>query len=235
MYTLYHQDGARSTAALLTLEEGGLDYELRRVDISADEHRDPEFLALNPRGLIPALVTDTGEVLGETAAIMLYLADRHRLTDLAPLPEEPGRGALHDWLFYHVGEVQAAGKRASYPHRYSTNSEDAPRIRDQATRTPGRALADRRAPSRRERALPSRRAFQPRRSVPGDDRGLVPPGCAPALPRGAAGGEALLRARRGETALRADPGATRRGARRDASAGASGVTGSMGVQGAGRL
>ena len=135
MYTLYHQDGARSTAALLTLEEGGLDYELRRVDISADEHRDPEFLALNPRGLIPALVTETGEVLGETAAIMLYLADRHRLTDLAPLPEEPGRGALHDWLFYHVGEVQAAGKRAGYPHRYSTDSEDAPRIRDQATRT----------------------------------------------------------------------------------------------------
>ena len=135
MYTLYHQDGTRSTAALLTLEEGGLDYEVRRVDLSRDEHRDPEFLALNPRGRIPALVTETGEVIGETAAIMLYLADRHRLTDLAPLPEEPGRAALHDWLFYHVGEVQAAGKRAGYPHRYSTDPGDAPRIREQANRT----------------------------------------------------------------------------------------------------
>ena len=92
-----------------------------------------------PAGLIPALVTETGEMIGETAAIMLYLADRHRLTDLAPLPDEPGRGALHDWLFYHVGEVQAAGKGAAYPHRYSTDPDDAPRIRTQANR----ALLDR--------------------------------------------------------------------------------------------
>ena len=139
MYTLYHQDGTRSTAALLTLEEGGLDYQVHQVDIASDGHRDPEFLALNPRGLIPALVTETGEMIGETAAIMLYLADRHRLTDLAPLPDEPGRGALHDWLFYHVGEVQAAGKGAAYPHRYSTDPDDAPRIRTQANR----ALLDR--------------------------------------------------------------------------------------------
>ena len=135
MYTLFHQDGTRSTAALLALEEGGLDYEIREVDIANDGHRDPEFLALNPRGLIPALVTETGEVISETAAIMLYLADHHRLTDLAPLPDEPGRGALHDWLFYHVGEVQAAGKCAGYPHRYSTDPADAPRIREQAHRT----------------------------------------------------------------------------------------------------
>ena len=116
MYTLYHQDGARSTAALLTLEEGGLDYELRRVDISADEHRDPEFLALNPRGLIPALVTETGEMLGETAAIMLYLADRHRLTDLAPLPEEPVLGTWREILLAHALPVS----RCRYPRTNTT-------------------------------------------------------------------------------------------------------------------
>ena len=135
MYTLYHQDGTRSGAALLALEEGGLTYELRDVDISAYDHRREEFVKINPRGLIPTLLTDTREVICETAAIMMYVADRHKLTDLAPLPEEAGRGALHDWLFYHVGEVQEAGKRNAYSNRYSTDIADAPRIRAKAQET----------------------------------------------------------------------------------------------------
>ena len=135
MYTLYHQDGTRSGAALLVLEEGGLDYDLRHIDITADEHRSENFLAVNPRGLIPTLVTDSGEIICETAAIMMYLADRHRLAELAPLPEEPGRGVLHDWLFYHVGEVQEAGKRQAYANRYSTDPADIPRIRAKAQET----------------------------------------------------------------------------------------------------
>lgn len=135
MYTLYHQDGTRSGAALLVLEEGGLEYDLRHIDITADEHRSEEFLAVNPRGLIPTLVTDSGEIICETAAIMMYLADRHRLAELAPLPDEAGRGVLHDWLFYHVGEVQEAGKRNAYANRYSTDPADTPRIRAKAAET----------------------------------------------------------------------------------------------------
>ena len=135
MYTLYHQDGTRSGAALLVLEEGGLEYDLRHVDITVDEHRSEEFLAVNPRGLIPTLVTDSGEIICETAAIMMYLADRHRLAELAPLPDEAGRGVLHDWLFYHVGEVQEAGKRNAYANRYSTDLADVPRIRAKAADT----------------------------------------------------------------------------------------------------
>ena len=135
MYTLYHQDGTRSGAALLVLEEGDLDYDLKPIDITTDEHRRESFLAVNPRGLIPTLVTDSGEIVSETAAIMMYLADRHRLTELAPLPHEPGRGVLHDWLFYHVGEVQEAGKRQAYAKRYSTNPADIPRVRAKATET----------------------------------------------------------------------------------------------------
>ena len=135
MYTLYHQDGTRSGAALLVLEEGGLEYDLRHIDITADEHRSEDFLAVNPRGLIPTLVTDSGEIICETAAIMMYLADRHRLAELAPLPDEAGRGVLHDWLFYHVGEVQEAGKRNAYANRYSTDPADVPRIRAKAADT----------------------------------------------------------------------------------------------------
>ncbi len=132
MYTLYHQDGTRSGAALLALEEGGLDYRIRTIDISAYEHQENDFVRINPRGLIPTLLTDTREVISETAAIMLYVADRHQLAQLAPLPQEPDRGKLHDWLFYHVGEVQEAGKRNAYANRYSTDISDTPRIQEKA-------------------------------------------------------------------------------------------------------
>ena len=92
MYTLYHQDGTRSGAALLVLEEGGLDYDLRHIDITVDEHRSEGFLAVNPRGLIPTLVTDTGEVVCETAAIMMYLADRHGWRNSRHCPTNRGEG-----------------------------------------------------------------------------------------------------------------------------------------------
>lgn len=135
MYRLYHQDGTRSTAALLVLEEGGLVYELHNVDISANAHRSAEFLAINPRGCIPTLVTEEGNTIAETGAIMMYLADGHHLTELAPSADDPARGTLYDWLFFHIGEVQEAGKRASYPKRYSTDPRDAPSIQASARET----------------------------------------------------------------------------------------------------
>ncbi len=52
----------------------------------------PEFLAINPAGLVPVLITPEGEPLHEVAALMIYLADRHGLTDLAPAPADPSGG-----------------------------------------------------------------------------------------------------------------------------------------------
>ena len=201
MYTLYHQDGTRSGAALLALEEGGLSYELRDVDISAYDHRREVFLKINPRGLIPTLLTDTGEVICETAAIMMYVADRHKLAHLAPLPEEAGRGALLDWLFYHVGEVQEAGKRGPYSQRYSTDVNDAPPHSGQSAGDVAGALADCRQTSNRQRSVSSRRAFQPGRSLSRDHGRLAEGRCSsrratftePLQSRRSAGREALLR------------------------------------------
>ena len=55
MYTLYGQYGTRSTAAEMVLAESELTYELREIDITENEHKAPEYLAINPRGTIPAL------------------------------------------------------------------------------------------------------------------------------------------------------------------------------------
>ena len=130
MYILYGADFTRSPLVQWVLEEGGINYDLRKIDIQTGEQRAPEFLAINPAGLIPALITPEGEVLYEVAALMVYLADRHRITDIAPAVTDPGRGLFLSSVFWIASDIQAEMKRFHYPHRYSLKTEDAPAIQD---------------------------------------------------------------------------------------------------------
>ena len=132
MYTLHTQVGTRATAAELVLHEGDLSYELRHLDITSDEHRSAEFLAVNPRGTVPALVTDGRTVACETIAIMMYLCDRHRLEHLAPAPEDESRGVMIDWITYHATEVQEPIKRYFYAHRHGGTEQVIQDVRDRA-------------------------------------------------------------------------------------------------------
>ena len=135
MYTLYRYPGSRATAAHMTLAEAELPYELRDIDFTAYEHRTPEFLAINPRGTVPALVDENATVVCETIAILLYLADRHRLADLAPGPADPQRGPLLDWLVYHAVEVQEPVKRSFFAHRHADSPEEEVAVRKRADAT----------------------------------------------------------------------------------------------------
>ena len=135
MYILYGGRFTRAVGPQMVLEEGGLEYELREVDIFAGEHRTPAFLAVNPAGYVPALITPEGEALHEAAAIMLYLADRHRLDDLAPPPGGPERGPFYSKLFFLTNDVQPAMKRYYYPHRYAADDADTPRVKARALET----------------------------------------------------------------------------------------------------
>ena len=132
MYTLYCQNGTRATAAHMVLAEAELPYKLHQVDITANEHRTPEFFAINPRGTIPALIDDNGTTICETIAIMLYLADKHELEHLAPVPADPLRATLLDWLVYHAAEVQEPVKRVYYAHRYALRTNDLEAVRGRA-------------------------------------------------------------------------------------------------------
>ncbi len=132
MYILYGGGVTRALGPQMVLEEAELPYDLREIDIWAGEHRKPEFLAVNPAGYVPALVTPEGQVLHEAAAIMVYLADRHRLDDLAPPPRHPDRGLFYCRLFFFTNDIQPSMKRIFYAARFSTAPEDAPRIRARA-------------------------------------------------------------------------------------------------------
>ena len=132
MYVLYGGGVSRAVGPQMVLEEAGLAYELREIDIAAGEHRGPEFLAINPAGYVPALTTPEGETLHEAAAIMLYLAERHGLDDLAPRVDDPLRGRFLSRLFFQTNDIQPAMKRSFYPERYAVNPGDIPRVREAA-------------------------------------------------------------------------------------------------------
>lgn len=87
------------------LEEMGLPYRLRPVDMLAGVENDPEFLAINPAGFIPA-IQDGDDIMVESIAIMEYLMGRHGPTPLAPDPHDPVFPAYQQFL--HLGEAGLA-------------------------------------------------------------------------------------------------------------------------------
>jgi glutathione S-transferase len=87
------------------LEEMGLPYRLRPVDLLAGVEKDPEFLAINPAGFIPAL-QDGDVTMVESIAIMEYLMARYGPTPLAPDPHDPAFPAYQQFL--HLGEAGLA-------------------------------------------------------------------------------------------------------------------------------
>ena len=107
MYVLYGGDFTRATLVQWVLEEGKIEYELRKIDILKGEHRSAKFLAINPAGFVPVLITPEGDALYEVAALMVYLADRHGLTDLAPAVTDPRRGLFLSTVFNIAGDIQS--------------------------------------------------------------------------------------------------------------------------------
>jgi glutathione S-transferase len=95
----------RGFRVIWLLEEMGLPHKLRPVDLIAGVKNDPEFLAINPAGFIPAL-QDGDVTMIESIAIMQYLMCRYGPTPLAPAPNDP---AFSKYLqFLHLGEAGLA-------------------------------------------------------------------------------------------------------------------------------
>jgi glutathione S-transferase len=89
--------GARSRASIIQwyLEELGVPYEFVMLDMQAGEHRQPDYLKINPIGKVPAIV-DGNLQLWESGAILLYLADKYGKTSLSP----EKRGIFAQWVLF---------------------------------------------------------------------------------------------------------------------------------------
>jgi glutathione S-transferase len=103
--TLYHHPFSRAASVVWMLEEVGVPYDLRFVDIMKGEHKAPDIVALNPMGKLPVL-TDGDAVVSESAAIGLYLADRHAYGRLAPKVDDPKRGTYLRWSLFAPSVIE---------------------------------------------------------------------------------------------------------------------------------
>jgi glutathione S-transferase len=83
MLTLYYTPRTCALATHIALIDAGADYRLHRIDFAKGEQRAPEFLAVNPKGRVPALATPQG-ILTETTALLTYVAQAHPKANLAP-------------------------------------------------------------------------------------------------------------------------------------------------------
>jgi len=114
MYHLYAFATPNSIKPLIALEELGLDYQLHAVNVRQGEQRSPQFVERNPNAKVPVLtVNDGGDTmsLSESAAILVYLAERHGA--LLPAGGE-ARARVFEQLFFHASAVSPAFGQAGY-------------------------------------------------------------------------------------------------------------------------
>jgi glutathione S-transferase len=104
---LYHASPSRSSVVLWMLEELGEPYDIHLLNLQKGENREPDYLAINPMGKVPAL-RDGDTVITELAAICTYLADEFPAAKLNVPIGTPRRGTYLKWLFFGPGCLEAA-------------------------------------------------------------------------------------------------------------------------------
>ncbi len=117
MIDLYTAPTPNGWKASVTLEELGLPYTVKPVNIAAGEQKTPEYLKLNPNGRIPTIVDREADdfAVFESGAIMIYLAEKTGL--LMPM-DAKGRSKVIQWLMFQMGGVGPMMGQANVFFRY---------------------------------------------------------------------------------------------------------------------
>jgi len=124
----YMTPGSCSTGIHILLEELELFFEAHVINLLTGDNRKPAYLALNPRGSVPTLVTDEGQALIDFQSIALWLAARYPKRKLMP-DDEAERKRVLAVLDYAVSVVHGEGfTRVFVSERYATNSEETKQV-----------------------------------------------------------------------------------------------------------
>jgi glutathione S-transferase len=132
MLKLFYATGSCALASHIALEEAGADYEAVRVDLAANEQRGAEYLAINPKGRVPALATDRG-ILSETPAILLYVAQSFPAAKLAPLDDPFALAQAQAFNMYLCATVHVAHAHGRRGYRWA---DDPAAIAEMKRKTP---------------------------------------------------------------------------------------------------
>lgn len=120
--TLYLAPGTCAMAVRIALVEANAPHRVARLDFAAGEQRSPEYLAINPKGRVPALVTERG-VLTETPALLLYVAQRFPQADLAPLDDPFLLARMQEVNSFLASTVHVSHAHGRRPGRWADDEQ----------------------------------------------------------------------------------------------------------------
>jgi GST-like protein len=104
--------------AELALAEIGVEYEVVKIGLGKGAKDSDSYLVVNPTGKLPALATADGEILTESAAILLTLAERHPAAGLLPRRRGPARAKAIRWTVFVAAEIYPMIEIVDYPERF---------------------------------------------------------------------------------------------------------------------
>ena len=138
MLTLFYAHNTCSLASHIALEDSGAAFEAKRLNFADNEQRKPEYLKINPKSRVPALVTDQG-ILTETPAILFYIAQIFPKANLAPLNDPFRLGQIQSFNSYLCSTVHVAHAHRIRGYRWS-DDEAAQEIDEEKSRPERRRL-----------------------------------------------------------------------------------------------
>lgn len=136
MLKLYFSPQSCALASHIALEEAGAEYQAVRVDFASGEQRQPDYLKVNPKGRVPALLTDRG-ILTETPAILFYIAQTHPKSGLAILDDPFEIGRLQAFTSYLCSTVHVAHAHRIRGYRWADDEASFVDMRRKVPQTVG--------------------------------------------------------------------------------------------------
>lgn len=131
-YVLYGDKASGAFAVECALAEADCDYTVETVSLDKNEQRSEAFRAINPSGKIPALKLPSGEVVTESSALLLTIADRHPEARLLPPIASVARAEAYRWIAYMASEIYPMVEIVDYPGRFTPESADKEIVRTKA-------------------------------------------------------------------------------------------------------
>ena len=120
MFTFFYFPGTCALASHIALEDAGASYQLKRVDFRQTEQQSPDYLAINPKGRVPALATSRG-VVTENPAILAFIAQSFPDARLAPLGDPFAFAQLQAFIVYLCATVHVAHAHRMRGYRWAND------------------------------------------------------------------------------------------------------------------
>jgi glutathione S-transferase len=140
MFKLYYAPGTCALASHITLAEVGAAYTTEKIDFKSNQQSSPEYLRINPKGRVPALVTDRG-ILTETPAMLAFIAQSFPQSKLAPFDDTFAFAQAQAFNSYLCSTVHVAHAHRMRGHRWATDEASFADMKRMVPKTVGASFA----------------------------------------------------------------------------------------------